>query len=74
VPYFFIILSIIIPAYWSPGLNPAGGSPTDPCGCFNFVGLEVFSALTLFVFGVLADNHDLSFALDYLALFAHGFY
>jgi hypothetical protein len=24
--------------------------------------------------GVLADNHDLSFALDYLAFFAHGFY
>jgi hypothetical protein len=38
------------------------------------MGLEVFSALTLFVFGVLADNHDLSFALDYLAFFAHGFY
>ena len=30
------------------------------------------SALALLVLGVLADNHDLAVALDYLALLAHG--
>ena len=30
------------------------------------------SALALLVLGVLADNHDFTLALDYLALFAHG--
>jgi hypothetical protein len=31
------------------------------------------SALTLLVLGVLADNHHLAVAFDYLALFTDGF-
>ena len=40
---------------------------------FNYAFCIVL-ALTLFVLRVLTDNHDFSFALDYLALVAHGFY
>ena len=42
---------------------------------FNNVGQELkCSALTLFVLGVLADDHHFAFPLDDLAFFAHGFY
>ena len=44
--------------------NPAGIS--RPAG-FLFYGA---SALLLLVLGILADHHDLAFALDNLALFA----
>ena len=74
MPYFLIFLSIIFPALWSPELNPAGGSPTDPCGFFIIVGLEALSALTLFVLRILANNHHFAFTLDDFAFLAHGFY
>jgi hypothetical protein len=37
-------------------------------------GIVPDSTLLLLVLGVLADNHDAAFALDYLALFANGFH
>ena len=33
---------------------------------------DAFSALLLLVLRVLADDHDFTLALDYLALLAHG--
>ena len=36
------------------------------------LGLEALSALTLFVLGVFANNHNFALALDDLALLAHG--
>lgn len=36
------------------------------------LNVKRFSALALFVLGVVTDYHDLAFALDHFALFADG--
>ena len=65
---------IIIPHCWKRRLVPAGGEPPIRAGLDYFDGRNFGSALSLLMFGVLANYHYFAFALNDLAFFAHRLY